>query len=422
MTAAERSPAGEPIVQMAGGGRAGPSGGVSAPRTWVRWQIFAILWILVLLNFIDRATLSIALPMISAEFSLTPEVRGVILGSFFWTYLIFQIPGGWLLDKLGPRTVVGGAGVAWGIFQLLGGFVNGAALLTVTRLGLGASEAPVFPTGAKLNSNWLPAKERARGATFIDAAGPFGSAVGGLIVTAIIAVTGGWRWAFIITGGITIVVAALYWLYLRDRPDQHHGVNAAELAHIESDEAAVAARDESGVQSWAAALGRIATLPQVWLKIAGICPASGGRWTPTARSSSGRPRPSARTGSCSPAISPSIGSPAATRTSWADSSTSHRPGRPTSSGRRSPRRPFDAIGSIPRSSSVRRHRRTHDPPARHEPRRPTPAPQIQATGTLTEAPADGHLGQLMAVRQVSSLGDLILTGCPGRIRSVCRTG
>jgi fucose permease len=86
-----------------------PLGAPTGPPTWVRWQIFAILWILVLLNFIDRATLSIALPMISEEFSLRPEVQGVILGSFFWTYLIFQIPGGWLLDKLGPRTVVGGA-------------------------------------------------------------------------------------------------------------------------------------------------------------------------------------------------------------------------------------------------------------------------------------------------------------------------
>lgn len=240
MTEGQRSPASTaPAVHT-------PQHETTGPRTWVRWQIFGILWILVLLNFIDRATLSIALPMISKEFSLTPEVQGIILGSFFWTYLIFQIPGGWLLDKLGPRVVVGGAGVVWGVFQLLGGFVNGATFLTITRLGLGASEAPVFPAGAKLSSNWLPAKERARGATFIDAAGPFGSAVGGLIVTAIIAVTGGWRWAFIVTGGITIVVAALYWLYLRDRPEQHHGVNDAELAHIESREAAVTSREETG--------------------------------------------------------------------------------------------------------------------------------------------------------------------------------
>ncbi|KQW08280.1 hypothetical protein ASC66_05000 [Leifsonia sp. Root4] len=208
-------------------------------RTWVRVQIFSILWILVLLNFIDRATLSVAMPFIAEEFQMSPEMQGVLLGSFFWTYLIFQIPGGWLLDRFGPRKIVGGAGVIWGFFQLIAGFASSGLFLTFTRLGLGASEAPVFPAGAKLNANWLPAKERARGATFVDAAGPFGSAVGGLIVTLLIGVFGGWRMAFIITGAVTMLVAALYFFYLRDSPAQHKGVNAAELAHIQSDDASV---------------------------------------------------------------------------------------------------------------------------------------------------------------------------------------
>lgn len=208
-------------------------------RTWVRVQIFSILWILVLLNFIDRATLSVAMPFIAEEFQMSPEMQGVLLGSFFWTYLIFQIPGGWLLDRFGPRKIVGGAGVIWGFFQLIAGFASSGLFLTFTRLGLGASEAPVFPAGAKLNANWLPAKERARGATFVDAAGPFGSAVGGLIVTLLIGVFGGWRMAFIITGAVTMLVAALYYFYLRDTPAQHKGVNEAELAHIQSDEASV---------------------------------------------------------------------------------------------------------------------------------------------------------------------------------------
>lgn len=220
-------------------------------RTWVRWQIFSILWILVLLNFIDRATLSIAMPFISEEFELTPEVQGFLLGSFFWTYLIFQIPGGWLLDRFGPRKIVGMAGALWGSFQLVCGFATSGVFLGVTRLGLGASEAPVFPAGAKLNANWLPAKERARGATFVDAAGPFGSAVGGLIVTALIGVFGSWRMAFILTGAITIVVAVLFFFYLKDTPDQHRKVNQAEREHIGSD----APTDAGGT---AAALPRVA--------------------------------------------------------------------------------------------------------------------------------------------------------------------
>lgn len=201
----------------------------------IRFQIFGVLWILVLLNFIDRAALSISMPFISEEFNLTPELQGWLLGSFFWTYLLFQIPGGWLLDRFGPRKIVGWAGAVWGGAQLLGGLATNGIFLTGTRLGLGAAEAPVFPAASKLNSRWLPSKERARGATFIDAAGPFGSAVGGIIVTALIGFTGGWRWAFIITGALTIVVAVLYYVYLRDTPEEHSKVNDGELAHIRSD-------------------------------------------------------------------------------------------------------------------------------------------------------------------------------------------
>ena len=214
-------------------------------RTNVRLRIFGILWILVLLNFIDRAALAISLPFISEEFSLTPELKGLLLGSFFWTYLLFQIPGGWLLDRFGPRKIVGFAGIIWGGFQLMGGLVTGGILLTASRLGLGAAEAPIFPAASKLNSKWLPSKERARGATFIDAAGPFGSAVGGLAVTALIAVTGGWRWAFIITGALTIIVAVLYYLYLRDSPKEHSKVNDAEKEYIASDKDVSDSIDES---------------------------------------------------------------------------------------------------------------------------------------------------------------------------------
>lgn len=215
--------------------------------TRIRLQIFGVLWILVLLNFIDRAAIGISLPFISEEFTLTPEIEGWLLGSFFWTYLLLQIPGGWLLDRFGPRKIIGFAGVIWGVFQLMGGLVHNGILLTVTRLGLGAAEAPVFPAASKLNSKWLPSKERARGATFIDAAGPFGSAVGGLAVTWLIGITGGWRWAFIITGALTIVVAGLYYFYLRDTPEQHAKVNEGELEHIRSDKDVADAAEEGGV-------------------------------------------------------------------------------------------------------------------------------------------------------------------------------
>lgn len=201
----------------------------------VRIGVFALMWLLMLFNFIDRSALSIALPFITKEFHISPDVQGWILGSFFWVYLIFQLPGGWLLDRLGPRRVIGFSGIVWGLFQALGGLATGGLFLVFSRLGLGAAEAPTSPGAAKLNANWLPRRERARGATFIDAAAPFGSAVGGVIVTGLIGITGSWRWAFLLTGAATVALSIAIFLALRDDPEQHPRVNDAERDYIRAD-------------------------------------------------------------------------------------------------------------------------------------------------------------------------------------------
>lgn len=245
-----------------------------------RITVFVLMWLLVLLNFIDRSALSISLPSIDQEFHITPDVQGWILGSFFWTYLLFQLPGGWLLDRFGPRRVVSIAGIVWGAFQMLGGFVTGGVGLVASRLGLGASEAPTSPAAAKLNANWLPARERARGATFVDMAGAFGTAIGGVIVTGLIGLTGDWRFAFIITGALTVILSIANYFAIKDSPEQHPGVNEAELRHIRSDvdpadTATVAPRllDYARSRSWWGMwLGRLGWATVWWGIIS---------WTPT---------------------------------------------------------------------------------------------------------------------------------------------
>jgi ACS family D-galactonate transporter-like MFS transporter len=203
-------------------------------RSRVRLYVFGVLWILILINFLDRTVLPVALPYINDDFPISSAEKGWILGAFFWTYLVLQIPGGWLLDKVGPRRVVAITGTLWGAVELVTGFATGAIYLLLTRLGLGVTEAPVYPAASKLNANWLPPKERARGATILDAASPAGAAFGGLLATFLIGALGSWRWAFIVTGALTIIIAVLYYLYLRDTPEQHNSVNSAELDHIRS--------------------------------------------------------------------------------------------------------------------------------------------------------------------------------------------
>src|SRR3954468_9017799 len=90
-----------------------------AKPTTVRWRIFAIVFALVVFNLIDRTALSIAMPTIAREFELSPTMQGIVLSSFFWTYALLQVPGGWLIDRYGPRRLIARAAVGWGGFYSL---------------------------------------------------------------------------------------------------------------------------------------------------------------------------------------------------------------------------------------------------------------------------------------------------------------
>ena len=204
----------------------------AAPRSGVRWRIFGIVFLLVTLNLVDRTALSIAMPTIAKEFELSPTLQGVLLSAFFWSYAALQVPGGWLIDRFGPRRLVTGATVLWGLFQALAASATGGLSLLLTRVGLGAAEAPLFPSGAKLSADWLAPGERGRGAVLMDSGGPLGAAFGGVVIASLILAFGSWRTAFLIAGLATMAVGVVAWRYLRDDPATHPGVNAAELAHI----------------------------------------------------------------------------------------------------------------------------------------------------------------------------------------------
>src|SRR6476661_9308580 len=87
--------------------------------TGVRWNIFLLMLFLISINYIDRASLSVAMPLISKEFDVDPAMQGLILSSFFWTYAFMQVPGGMLADRFKPRIVIALATVGWGFFQAI---------------------------------------------------------------------------------------------------------------------------------------------------------------------------------------------------------------------------------------------------------------------------------------------------------------
>ncbi len=197
-----------------------------------RWVIFATMFLLLAINLMDRITLSIGMPYIKEEFNLSPTMQGLILSSFFWSYALLQVPGGWLLDRFGPRKVITGALFGWGFFQAIIGLATGGLSLILARIGLGVMEAPVSPSGAKLSSTWLTQSERGRGAVIMDSGSPLGVAVGGIIVAHLIILFDSWRITFVVVGIVTMALGFVAWKVLRDRPAEHPKVDQKEVAYI----------------------------------------------------------------------------------------------------------------------------------------------------------------------------------------------
>src|SRR6202790_3203515 len=103
-------------------------------KTAVRWKIFVLMLFLITINYIDRASLSVAMPLISKEFNLDAATQGFILSSFFWTYAFMQVPGGMLADKYKPRIVIAAATIGWGFFQSIAALATNWQMLLFTRL------------------------------------------------------------------------------------------------------------------------------------------------------------------------------------------------------------------------------------------------------------------------------------------------
>ncbi len=208
-----------------------------AKPTGVRWKIFLLMLFLISINYIDRASLSVAMPLISKEFDLDPALQGLILSSFFWTYAFMQVPGGMLADRFKPRIVIASATIFWGAFQAIAAVATNWPVLLLTRLGLGASEAPIYPAGGKLNAIWMTQTERGRGATLLDGGAPLGAALGSIVIAWLIAAFNSWRIAFVIAGVGTMLCGLLAWYYIRNAPRQHPSVNEAEARYIEQSHA-----------------------------------------------------------------------------------------------------------------------------------------------------------------------------------------
>jgi len=179
---------------------------VSSVSNVRRWAIVALLFCASLINYLDRATLSVALPLISSELTLGPAKKGLLLSAFFWSYTLMQVPAGWLADRWNLRWIYAGLFSLWSLACGLTGLAGSLGVLIALRLVLGLGECIYFPGGSKIVSVLFGDKERGLAAGVFDSGTRVGMALG-VPMIAWLTVSYGWRRMFYIVG-----FSALLWL------------------------------------------------------------------------------------------------------------------------------------------------------------------------------------------------------------------
>ena len=193
--------------------------------------MLALVFVCVVINYMDRANVSVAGTALADALNLSTEKLGYIFSAFGWTYAGLQIPGGLLTNVVRPRLLYTLSLISWSGVTALQGFVSGFASLFGLRLATGAFEAPAYPINNRVVTAWFPDHERASAIAFYTSGQYVGLAFLAPAMAALLALLG-WRALFIATGAIGIVWGAgWYWLY-RD-PWAHPRVSRAELDHIE---------------------------------------------------------------------------------------------------------------------------------------------------------------------------------------------
>jgi ACS family glucarate transporter-like MFS transporter len=229
----------------------------------VRFTIVAMLFCITVVNYADRATISIAGPLLSRDLGISAIEMGFIFSAFGWSYVIGQIPGGRLLDRFGSKMVYFWSIFLWSICTILqGGVMFTSTTITIyvlfgLRFLLGFAEAPSLPANSRIVAAWFPDSERGTAAAIFNSAQYFATVLFAPLM-GWIAHTFGWHYIFYIMGSLGVVVA-LITLKTIYAPRLHPGLSKSEFEYIqrggalvEMDAAATAAPTRSRAETWGA--------------------------------------------------------------------------------------------------------------------------------------------------------------------------
>ena len=195
-----------------------------------RYIVYILLFLLLVVNYMDRSALSVAAGPIGDEFGLGPAATGILLSSFLWTYILFVVPSGIITDRFGTRTTNAVSIVIWSLATVLTGFAAGFAMLVASRLLMGLGESPSYPACGRVVHEWAPVRERGRATALYNSGAYAGPAIGSVVAAALLHAYG-WHAMFWVMGALGFGWLAA-WLLLFRQPEKAGWLSGDEREHI----------------------------------------------------------------------------------------------------------------------------------------------------------------------------------------------
>ena len=196
-----------------------------------RWYVLLLISVMYLITYLDRVNISTAAPEISKEFGFDKVTMGYIFSAFVWAYAIFQVPGGWLSDRFGARSVLTGVVTYWSIMTAATAGALSSVSFIFVRFLFGVGEAGAFPGATRAMQLWYPRRERGLVQGVTHSASRLGAAIAPPIVVLIMSSLG-WRAVFYICGAAGILWSLWWAISYRNLPEEHALVNREELKTI----------------------------------------------------------------------------------------------------------------------------------------------------------------------------------------------
>ena len=194
-------------------------------------MVLGLLCLMYLITYVDRVNLGTAAGEIRRELTLSNTQLGFAFSAFAFPYLFFQVLGGWIGDRFGPRVTLFICGLIWSSATMLTGLAGGVASLFLCRLMLGVGEGATFPVATRAMQSWMPADERGFAQGITHAFARLGNAITPPIVAWLIALVT-WRGSFVVLGCCSLIWALVWVWYFRDTPADHHGMTREDLERL----------------------------------------------------------------------------------------------------------------------------------------------------------------------------------------------